>query len=225
MFQLTEEEAVRLRSQIVTLKSGRDQHRKYAPYVFTEQGVAMLSSVLKSERAVHVNIEIMRAFVRLGVFWPRTKSWAASSPNSNANTTPSSRRSLTPSGNSWPRRRRRDDPSASGSRRVGRPTGPRDKVVGAESEMRNGGLTLRSPESGMLELREVARGKVSGNFAIEMPIWHLKERGLSGRDTGSHGEQGGDDEGVARADPGEISMVSPEFHSRPAGRQPIRQEY
>ncbi|MEI8192198.1 MAG: ORF6N domain-containing protein [candidate division NC10 bacterium] len=65
MFQLTEEEAVRLRSQIVTLKPGRGQHRKYAPYVFTEQGVAMLSSVLKSERAVHVNIEIMRAFVRL----------------------------------------------------------------------------------------------------------------------------------------------------------------
>jgi hypothetical protein len=49
----------------VTLKPGRGQHRKYLPYVFTEQGVAMLSSVLKSERAVHVNIEIMRAFVRL----------------------------------------------------------------------------------------------------------------------------------------------------------------
>lgn len=65
MFQLTEEEDVRLRSQIVTLKPGRGQHRKYLPYVFTEQGVAMLSSVLKSERAVHVNIEIMRAFVRL----------------------------------------------------------------------------------------------------------------------------------------------------------------
>ncbi len=65
MFQLTEEEAIRLRSQIVTLKPGRGQHRKYLPYVFTEQGVAMLSSVLKSERAVRVNIEIMRAFVRL----------------------------------------------------------------------------------------------------------------------------------------------------------------
>ena len=65
MFQLTEEETVRLRSQIVTLKLGRGQHRKYLPYVFTEQGVAMLSSVLKSERAVQVNIEIMRAFIRL----------------------------------------------------------------------------------------------------------------------------------------------------------------
>ena len=64
MFQLTKEEtAESLRSQNVTLKRG--QHRKYAAYVFTEQGVAMLSSVLKSERAVRVNIEIMRAFVRL----------------------------------------------------------------------------------------------------------------------------------------------------------------
>jgi len=49
----------------VTLKTGRGQHRKYAPYAFTEQGVAMLSSVLRSDRAVQVNIEIMRAFVRL----------------------------------------------------------------------------------------------------------------------------------------------------------------
>jgi hypothetical protein len=47
------------------LKTGRGKHRKYAPYVFTEQGVAMLSSVLNSARAVQVNIEIMRAFVRL----------------------------------------------------------------------------------------------------------------------------------------------------------------
>ena len=52
-----------LRSQFVTLKRG--QHRKYRPYGFTEQGVAMLSSVLKSERAVKVNIAIMRAFVKL----------------------------------------------------------------------------------------------------------------------------------------------------------------
>jgi hypothetical protein len=65
MFQLTEEEATRLRSQIVTLKAGRGQHWKYLPYAFTEQGVAMLSSILKSQRAVQVNIEIMRAFVRL----------------------------------------------------------------------------------------------------------------------------------------------------------------
>ena len=48
MFQLTLEEVERLRSQIATLKTGRGQHRKYRPYVFTEQGVAMLSSVLHS---------------------------------------------------------------------------------------------------------------------------------------------------------------------------------
>jgi phage regulator Rha-like protein len=65
MFQLTLEEAERLRYQFGTLKAGRGQHRKYRPYVFTEQGVAMLSSVLHSERAVRVNIEIMRAFVQL----------------------------------------------------------------------------------------------------------------------------------------------------------------
>ncbi|MBA4422365.1 MAG: DNA-binding protein [Syntrophus sp. (in: bacteria)] len=65
MFQLTAEEAELLRSQIVTLKIGRGTHRKYLPYVFTEQGVAMLSSVLNSERAIKVNIEIMRSFVRL----------------------------------------------------------------------------------------------------------------------------------------------------------------
>jgi hypothetical protein len=65
MFQLTVEEADLLRSQFVTLKPGRGQHRKYLPYAFTEQGVAMLSSVLRSPRAVRVNIEIMRAFVRL----------------------------------------------------------------------------------------------------------------------------------------------------------------
>jgi len=83
MFQLTRDEWAALRSQIgtanvarqpkpselrsqnVTLKTGRGQHRKYQPYAFTEQGVAMLSSVLRSPRAVQVNIEIMRAFVRL----------------------------------------------------------------------------------------------------------------------------------------------------------------
>lgn len=62
---LTEAEAAFLRSQTVTLKTGRGQHRKYLPFAFTEQGVAMLSSVLRSPRAVRVNIEIMRAFVRL----------------------------------------------------------------------------------------------------------------------------------------------------------------
>jgi phage regulator Rha-like protein len=65
MFQLDEVEYSGLRSQIATLKSGRGTHRKYLPYVFTEQGVAMLSSVLNSERAVQVNIAIMRAFVQM----------------------------------------------------------------------------------------------------------------------------------------------------------------
>lgn len=63
MFQLTSDEALALRSQIVTLK--RREHRKYAPLAFTEQGVAMLPSVLRSARAVQVNIEVVRAFVRL----------------------------------------------------------------------------------------------------------------------------------------------------------------
>jgi hypothetical protein len=64
MFQLTSTEAASLKSQFVTSNDGRGG-RRYRPYAFTEQGVAMLSSVLRSVRAVHVNIEIMRAFVRL----------------------------------------------------------------------------------------------------------------------------------------------------------------
>ena len=63
MFRLTAEEAEASRSQIVTLKRG--QNIKYLPYAFTEQGVAMLSSVLNSDRAIEVNIAIMRAFVKL----------------------------------------------------------------------------------------------------------------------------------------------------------------
>ena len=64
MFQLSVEEAKSLRSQFVISKKGRGG-RRYLPFVFTEQGVAMLSSVLNSERAVEINIQIMRAFVRL----------------------------------------------------------------------------------------------------------------------------------------------------------------
>ena len=64
MFQLTEAEVKALRSQIVTSNEGRGG-RRYAPYGFTEQGVAMLSGVLRSDRAISVNIEIMRAFVEL----------------------------------------------------------------------------------------------------------------------------------------------------------------
>jgi hypothetical protein len=62
MFQLSKAEYVILRSQFVTSKRGG---RRYPPYVFTEQGVAMLSSVLRSQRAITVNILIMRAFVQL----------------------------------------------------------------------------------------------------------------------------------------------------------------
>ncbi len=54
-----------LRSQIVTLKVGRGQHTKYLPFAFTEQGVAMLSGVLNSDRAINMNIAIMRAFVEI----------------------------------------------------------------------------------------------------------------------------------------------------------------
>ncbi len=63
MFQLTAAEWVNLKSQIVISSWGGS--RRAAPYAFTEQGIAMLSSVLKSRRAIQVNIEIMRAFVRL----------------------------------------------------------------------------------------------------------------------------------------------------------------
>lgn len=62
MFQLDEKEFANLRSQFVTSSWGG---RRHAPYVFTEQGVAMLSSVLRSRRAILVNVEIMRVFVRL----------------------------------------------------------------------------------------------------------------------------------------------------------------
>ena len=63
MFQLTADEAEALRYQFGTLKRG--QHYKYLPFVFTQEGVSMLSSVLRSPRAVQVNIAIMRVFVRL----------------------------------------------------------------------------------------------------------------------------------------------------------------
>jgi len=62
MFQLTKDEFAILRSQFVTSSRGG---RRYPPYAFTEQGVAMLSSVLRSKRAISVNIEIMRIFVKL----------------------------------------------------------------------------------------------------------------------------------------------------------------
>lgn len=69
-FQLTTEEHDSLRSQFVTLnKLSRGQHRKYMPYVFTEQGVAMLSAVLKSKTAIEVSIQIIHAFVEMRKFF------------------------------------------------------------------------------------------------------------------------------------------------------------
>lgn len=65
MFELTREEHLSLRSQFVTLEKGKGRHTKYLPFAFTEQGVAMLSSVLNSYKAIQVNITIMRAFVSI----------------------------------------------------------------------------------------------------------------------------------------------------------------
>ncbi|MCF6280437.1 MAG: ORF6N domain-containing protein [Flavobacteriaceae bacterium] len=66
MFELSKEEYSSLRSQIVTLaEKGRGKHSKYMPFAFTEQGVAMLSSVLKSNTAIEINIYIIRVFVQI----------------------------------------------------------------------------------------------------------------------------------------------------------------
>lgn len=64
MFQLTDDEWEVMRSQFVTSKEGKGG-RRFNPYVFTQEGIAMLSSVLNSERAIMVNIQIMRTFVKL----------------------------------------------------------------------------------------------------------------------------------------------------------------
>ena len=65
MFELTKEEYDSLRCKNCTLKSGRGQHSKYLPYAFTQEGVAMLSSVLRTPLAIQVNINIMRAFFQM----------------------------------------------------------------------------------------------------------------------------------------------------------------
>ncbi|MEK7263541.1 MAG: ORF6N domain-containing protein [Bacteroidota bacterium] len=75
MFQLNEEETEFLRSQFATSKN-KSGGRRYLPFAFTEQGVAMLSSVLRSERAIRVNIEIMRAFVKLRALLSSQKALA-----------------------------------------------------------------------------------------------------------------------------------------------------
>ncbi|MCK5505442.1 MAG: ORF6N domain-containing protein, partial [Thermodesulfovibrionia bacterium] len=76
MFRLNEEEYQALRSQIATLKPGRGKHRKYLPYLFTEQGIAMLSGILNSDRAIQVNIAVMRAFVKLREMIASNKDFA-----------------------------------------------------------------------------------------------------------------------------------------------------
>jgi phage regulator Rha-like protein len=69
MFEITKEEYDSLRTQIASLKnSSRGQHSKYMPFAFTEQGIAMLSSVLNSEKAIEINISIIRAFVTFRQF-------------------------------------------------------------------------------------------------------------------------------------------------------------
>ena len=65
MFELTKEEVQFSRSQIATLKTGQGHNIKYLPFAFTEYGIVMLSSVLKSKATVEVNINIIRAFVRM----------------------------------------------------------------------------------------------------------------------------------------------------------------
>lgn len=65
MFQVTEEEWAALRTQFATLKTGRGQHRKYLPYVFTEHGAIMAATILNSPRATEVSVYVVRAFVRL----------------------------------------------------------------------------------------------------------------------------------------------------------------
>ena len=65
MFELTKDEWNYIRSQLVMFKNGQGKFPKYLPFVFTEQGVAMLSAVLNSEYAVRISVKIMRAFVAL----------------------------------------------------------------------------------------------------------------------------------------------------------------
>jgi hypothetical protein len=77
MFQLTQGELDSLRSQIVTLKRGRGEHRKYRPYAFTEHGAIMAATILNSPRAVEVGVFVVRAFVKLREFALAHKELAA----------------------------------------------------------------------------------------------------------------------------------------------------
>ena len=76
MFQISEEELESLRSQLVTLKpTGRGRHSKYLPFAFTQEGIARLSSVIRSPGAIQANIAIMRVFVKLREHMLRTTSF------------------------------------------------------------------------------------------------------------------------------------------------------
>ena len=77
MFELSVAEWKALRSQFVTLENGKGKHSKYLPFAFTEQGVAMLSGILNSQRAVETNIAIMRTFVALRKWMQSSKELAA----------------------------------------------------------------------------------------------------------------------------------------------------
>jgi hypothetical protein len=105
MFQLTADEFAdlksltgnsSLRSQTVTLKSGRGQHRKYLPYAFTEQGVAMLSSVLRSERSTST-LKSCAPSCGCDRCYPAMPSYPANLPHSKRNTMPASKPSSKPS--------------------------------------------------------------------------------------------------------------------------------
>ena len=110
MFQLSDTEFANLKSQIAISSYGWGG-RRHPPYAFTEQGVAMLSSVLKSKRAVHVNIAIMRAFGNFARCCRPTRSFARSWRNWSANwkaMTGRFGRCLKPSAGSWHRRPNRN---------------------------------------------------------------------------------------------------------------------
>ncbi len=76
LFQLTTREMDSLRSQIVTLKSGRGQHRKFLPYAFTENGAIMAANVLNSPEAVRMSVFVVRAFVKMRELLGGTKELA-----------------------------------------------------------------------------------------------------------------------------------------------------
>ena len=77
MFQLTSLETASLRSQVATLKSGRGQHAKYLPRVFTEHGAIMAASVLSSPKAIEMSILVVRAFVKLRTMLATNRQLAA----------------------------------------------------------------------------------------------------------------------------------------------------